>query len=228
MVKRHTRPFQIAVRRTRGGSDSGKMDSDESEDDEDDDAVPRSSLLAQHLIATMGAPDAQSDEEEDKTPALTADPPTVSAPTASSSADDDARSAAILPTADDALEASSGLQEGFLRVQGPEFDASKGFKPPPLTAADLLPVVDDSQGSRGGSRRMNTASVATAADQRYHEETHFGLAPNAVRLSGSVCKETDDERGRRVRYGAHQMLKADPWSQCNPNIPKHSGQRSKH
>ena len=220
MVKRNSRPFQIAVRRTRGGSDSGKMDSDESEDDEDDDAVPRSSLLAQHLIATMGAPDAQSDEEEDKTPALTADPPTVSAPIASSSADG-ARSAAILPTADDALEASSGLQEGFLRVQGPEFDASKGFKPPPLTAADLLPVVD-------GSRRLNTASEVAAADQRYHEETNFGVAPNAVRLCGSVCKETDDERGRRVRYGAHQMLKADPWSDCNPNFPMHSGKRSKH
>jgi len=195
-----------------------------SEEDEDDDAVPRSSLLVQHLCA-MGAPDAHSDEEEDKTPALTADPPTVSAPIASSSADDGARSAAILPTADDALEASSGLQEGFLRVQGPEFDASKGFKPPPLTAADLLPVVDD---SCGGSRRMNTASEVAAADQRYHEETNFGVAPNAMRLSGSVCKETDDERGRRVRYGAHQMLKADPWSDCNPNFPMHSGKRSKH
>ena len=199
------------------------MANEEVSEDEDDDAVPRSSLLVQHLCA-MGAPDAHSDEEEDKTPALTADPPTVSAPIASSSADG-ARSSAILPTADDALEASSGLQEGFLRVQGPEFDASKGFKPPPLTAADLLPVVDD---SRGGSRRMNTASEVAAADQRYHEETNFGVAPNAMRLSGSVCKETDDERGRRVRYGAHQMLKADPWSDCNPNFPMHSGKRSKH
>lgn len=196
------------------------MANEESED-EDEDAVPRSSLLVQQLIATMDAPDAHSDEEEDKTPAFTADPPTVSAPSASSSADDGARRAAILPTADDALEASSGLQEGFLRVQGPEFDASKGFKPPPLTAADLLPVVD-------GSRGMNTASEVAAADQRYHEETNFGVAPKAMRLCGSVCKETDDERGRRVRYGAHQMLKADPWSDCNPNFPMHSGKRSKH
>jgi hypothetical protein len=31
-----------------------------------------------------------------------------------------------------------------------------------------------------------------------------------------------------VRYGAHQMLKADPWSDCNPNFPMHSGKRSKH
>ena len=26
------------------------------------------------------------------------------------------------------------------------------------------------------------------------------------------------ERGRRVRYGAPAMLKADPWSDCNPNF----------
>ena len=33
-----------------------------------------------------------------------------------------------------------------------------------------------------------------------------------------VCHETDDERGRRVRYGAHAMIAADPWSACNPNF----------
>ena len=38
-----------------------------------------------------------------------------------------------------------------------------------------------------------------------------------MRLHGSVCFENDDERGRRVRYGAHAMLQADPWSACNPN-----------
>ena len=44
-----------------------------------------------------------------------------------------------------------------------------------------------------------------------------GTQPGAVRLRGSICHETDDERGRRVRYGAHAMLAADPWSACNPN-----------
>jgi hypothetical protein len=33
-----------------------------------------------------------------------------------------------------------------------------------------------------------------------------------------MCVETDDERGRRVVYGAHQVLQADPWSDCNPNF----------
>jgi hypothetical protein len=64
-----------------------------------------------------------------------------------------------------------------------------------------------------GARDMVEAALTKGAHQR---------------LSGSVCKETDDERGRRVRYGAHQMLKADPWSDCNPNFPMHSGKRSKH
>jgi hypothetical protein len=46
----------------------------------------------------------------------------------------------------------------------------------------------------------------------------WGRRPGATRLSGSVCYENDDERGRRVRYGAHAMLQADPWSACNPNF----------
>lgn len=37
-----------------------------------------------------------------------------------------------------------------------------------------------------------------------------------MRVRGSVCHETDDERGRRVLYGSHNVLKADPWSECNP------------
>ena len=42
--------------------------------------------------------------------------------------------------------------------------------------------------------------------QHYSHSYGHGTQPGAVRVRGSVCHETDDERGRRVRYGAHAML----------------------
>ena len=57
-----------------------------------------------------------------------------------------------------------------------------------------------------------------AHEESRASEYNFGRKPGAVRLRGSVCYEKDDERGRRVRYGAHAMLTADPWSACNPNF----------
>ena len=46
-------------------------------------------------------------------------------------------------------------------------------------------------------------------------------------MEGSVCHETEDEHGRRVVYGAHNALKADPWSHCNPNRPMGPGAKGK-
>ena len=107
----------------------------------------------------------------------------------------------------------------------PEFDASKTFKPPPVTAADLGPAYGSERSQMGapnvppprgwqGEHNFKRADE----DQRYSREYNFGKKEGDVRLRGSVCHETDDERGRRVRYGAHAALTANPWSACNPNV----------
>ena len=208
---------------------------DTDSDDSDAGIAPPPNLLAQHLSSLTAQADCSDDEDDGdgsgKAPAgvnaATAPASSSSAASAcalSAAAADNAENSkpSQLPSADAALESTDGREESFLHIDGPEFDASKGFKPPPTTHADLLPVVDDRLGVGGGSRR-SAASSAEPAEQRYHPEENFGVAKGQVRLRGSVCLETDDERGRRVRYGAHQMLKADPWSDCNPNRPMKRG-----
>ena len=122
----------------------------------------------------------------------------------------------MLPPADELL--APGERPDFLRMpEGPEFDASKVFKPPAVSHADLFPAVRDSAGPHG--RPSSSTLDDEPPEQRYHQEYNFYRAEGSVRLRGSVCHETDDERGRRVLYGAHAAAKADPWSHCNPNQP---------
>ena len=128
----------------------------------------------------------------------------------------------VLPSATDVLFDGGGPKPAFLRVTGPDFDASALFKPPPVGHADLM-----GSGSYHPHDPARRSLDSEAPEQRYHPEDNHGLAQGQVRLRGSVCRETDDERGRRVVYGAHQMLKADPWSQCNPNMPFKSGASGK-
>lgn len=144
----------------------------------------------------------ESDEEpsDDQSPHAPAHPPSPDPP-----ATDGERSA--LPSALDVLDPSVAKPD-FLHVAGPEFDSSKDFKPPPVTAAELGPV----------SEFHTRKAPAMGEQQRVDPEFDWGRPEGAIRLRGSVCFETDDERGRRVRYGAHAMLKADPWSACNPNF----------
>ena len=125
-------------------------------------------------------------------------------------------SSSLLPSADELLDPSSSEPPDFLKLpDGPDFDASKHFKPPPVSHADMMPAVHGA-----GSRRPPRATLDDEPpEQRYHQDHVFGRGGNAVRQHGSVCHETDEERGRRVVYGAHQALKADPWSNCNPNLP---------
>ena len=69
-------------------------------------------------------------------------------------------------------------------------------------------------------------------DQRHaREQMELGEGRNPandVRLRGSICRETDDERGRRVKYGAHAMLSANPWSACNPKYNMEKGAAASH
>mmetsp|Transcript_61620 Transcript_61620/g.102526 ORF Transcript_61620/g.102526 Transcript_61620/m.102526 type:complete len:248 (-) Transcript_61620:163-906(-) len=130
---------------------------------------------------------------------------------------------AALPSAIDVLDTGS-KKPSFLHIQGPDFDASTGFQPPPTTAADLGPVVGHGNQACFASVppprgwQGEHAFTCASEDQRYASEYNFGRLPGAIRLRGSVCYESDDERGRRVRYGAHAMLTANPWSACNPNF----------
>ena len=179
---------------------------DQGSDDEssEDEAVADSTSVQQLLRARLEEGDASSGEDDDgaqEPPAAASDP---AASTESSGPPP------LLPSALDALDPTLATPD-FLHVAGPEFDASKDFKPPPVTAADFGPVID---------RHLRDAPKAGDV-QRAHREFDWGRsgAPEGqVRLHGSVCRETDDERGRRVKYGAHAMLKADPWSACNPNF----------
>ena len=212
-----------------------------SDDDDDEEEEPSSSIpapiLAQHLTSLLGT-ESESDDEEDPPPTA-ADDATNAGNAASSSnvenggesssssrqgvqattadmalASADAPSVrAALPSADLALATSAGSKESFLHIDQPDFDASKVFKPPVLTAADMMPA-----GHAPAKQRAKRSISEEAPEQQYHRDYHFGVPEGATRLRGSVCLESDDERGRRVRYGAHQALKADPWSDCNPNF----------
>ena len=157
------------------------------------------------LSASLIPQDDDSDEDDDNQP--TGDPlHAVQAPAATTSEETDG----TLPSALDVLDPSV-QPPSFLHIDGPEFDASKGFRPPPVTAADLGPASGES------SFRVPNASVVQARHESYYHPSDRPRPNGGGRLHGSVCLETDDERGRRVKYGAHAMLKADPWSACNPN-----------
>ena len=220
------------------------MSSDESASEEED--AP--AIHLPQLLAGVGAApsdDDDSDSQEDAAPCAAAPsaapssapskPPVGSdqgaaGPSGSPPSDAAGASSSALPSADDLLSGAGGDEEAFLHTaQGPEFDASKGFRPPPMSHGDLAPV---------GGKEKSTSVLFTGIPpppprgwQGEHKwkpmnedeatsdyRTDWGRRPGAVRLNGSVCYENDDERGRRVRYGAHAMLAADPWSACNPNF----------
>lgn len=203
-------------------------------------------MLLPQLLAGVGAApddDDDSDDSDSQTAAPSAAAPSA-APTSapskpaggtqgaagqSSSRGDAGAAASALPSADDLLSGAGGDEEAFLHTaQGPEFDASEGFRPPPMSHGDLAPV-----GGREKTSSVLFTGIAPPPPRGWQGEhtwkpvnedeatsdyrTDWGRRPGAVRLNGSVCYENDDERGRRVRYGAHAMLQADPWSACNPN-----------
>lgn len=179
--------------------------SDHSNESDEDEQPAAPGTLLQHLLAE------DDDSDDDDTAAPVATETAASVPEAGES------SAGALPSASDLLLGSAAKPD-FLRVEAlqPEFDASKHFKPPAVTHADLMCASDRPRGE------MARSLEDEAPGQRYHQEENFGRAQGQVRMRGSMCFETDDERGRRVVYGAHQMLKADPWSACNPNKPLRS------
>ena len=205
-----------------GGSDS-------SEDSEED----ARTWAPQVLLPAGEASDSDEEAEEAegrsapvRARAAAPEPPSL-APAAAPKEAGSSREAAALPSASDALE--SDLQEtaGFLHVDGPEFDASKGFKPPPVSARDLAPVHGSERSSMNKFEGVppprgwqGDARFERASEQQSHASdlNHWGRPAGATRLHGSVCYENDDERGRRVKYGAHSALAADPWSACNPNF----------
>ena len=169
----------------------------------DSEGEEQATSVQQLLRARLEAdPDSASDDDEG--PDEPAAPGEAAAASAAAPAVE-----ALLPSALDMLDPTLANPD-FLHVSGPEFDASKNFRPPPVSAADFGPVTD--QHLRGLPK--------AGEQQRAHPEFDWGLsgvANGSNRLRGSVCVETDDERGRRVKYGAHAMLKADPWSACNPH-----------
>ena len=171
--------------------------------DSEDDAEQQTTSVQQLLSARLGAdPDSASDEDDEP-----AEPPAATEIAATRAVV--LAGEALLPSALDMLEPTTATPN-FLHVAGPEFDASKCFKPPPVSAADFGPVTDQ--------HLRSTPNVGE--QQRAHAEYDWGrsgVVAGSNRLHGSVCIETDDERGRRVKYGAHAMLRADPWSACNPN-----------
>jgi|EP00908_Phaeocystis_cordata_P025990 hypothetical protein len=202
-----------------------------SSDDDDDDTPPIVGFQPPTLAQLQQAEE-DSDEEEDAAPSAAAVP--TAAPTEEEeegeeqeeeSADGaDPAQPGELPSAMDALLDKD--DQDFLREKyTPEFDASKRFKPPPLTAADMAPAYGTERTHLGpvnvpppkGWQGEHTFKRQDEA-QHYSNEYNFGRQPGAVRMRGSICHETDDERGRRVRYGAAAMLAADPWSACNPNF----------
>jgi len=191
------------------------MADDESGSDEEEHPPAAPGALLQTILAATGSDD-ESEDDNDDTPAAHNSEP---AKAVDADAEPAPGSSSGLPSAMDMLFGSEAKPD-FLRVEGPEFDASKNFKPPAVTHADLMPVA-------GEHRFVRRSLDDEAPAQRYHPEENFGRGAGQTRLRGSVCHETDAERGRRVVYGAHNMLKADPWSQCNPNFAFRSGASGK-
>ena len=198
-----------------GGAASGDDDSDG--DDEEPAAAPPPTALPPKATGGAAA-DAASDDDEPrrKKAALAEPPPPPSAEPAASS---------VLPSFEDAVESSTVFKGAARRGEDAPFDASQHFRPPPVTHGSFMPVSADSH--EGKARARATKLDEEAPEQRYHASEHFGRRDGAVRLRGSMCFETDEQRGRRVVYGAHNMMKADPWSDCNPNMP-FRGSKRKH
>ena len=210
--------------------------------DDDDDVGPVALAWRPPGLAQLAQADDDDDDDDDseddrieppaKRQATAVDGTTAAATSSGASPRDtpgageegEGASSAVLPSALDALDGSEG-QEFLEHKYTPEFDASKNFKPPPVTIADLGPATGTERSQMGyvagvppprgwqGEHHFRRADE----DQRHSSEYNFGRQPGSGRLRGSVCHETDDERGRRVRYGAHAALAADPWSACNPN-----------
>ena len=209
-----------------------------SDSESDDDAPPGGLVIPSLLQGALAAADSDDDGEEAAADPPAAEPaadaPSVAAPSAADSEADAGAGSALLPSALDALE-PGGAEPEFLRVEKPDFDASAGFKPP---AEELLPAVGHAlaRGFAGqppprgwrGDREFARADH----DQRHARnalELGEGRNPAGdVRLRGSICRETDDERGRRVKYGAHAMLSANPWSACNPKYNMEKGAAASH
>ena len=209
-------------------------DEEEEDESEDDESLlkpqPPAALLQQLLAGASDSDDSEGAEDQES--ASTHNPRGargVGGREAAGGADDKSGEASVadenvdeLPSATDVLFDGGGPKPAFLRVAGPDFDASANFKPPPVGHADLVGA-----GSYHPRDHAARSLDSEAPAQRHHPEDNHGRVQGQVRLRGSVCHETDDERGRRVVYGAHQMLKADPWSQCNPNMPFRSGASGK-
>ena len=192
---------------------------------DDDAAAAEGSLLLPNLLLAGGSDSSDNEDDEDKNstdPAAGAEASTAGSEAHAPTAPTEPRSclhgsstaAGMLPTALDALDDCSAA---FLHVEAlePEFDASAHFRPPAVSANELL------RASHASDRQPRLNADGPPPQRSSTDEPTRGPANGngIARLRGSVCTETDDERGRRVVYGAHQMLKADPWSDCNPNFP---------
>ena len=192
--------------------------SHESDSEDDSAQMPCQPDLA-HLL---GAGDDSSEDEEDEGTRPHSGPlpkrtkqeqPDVEPKGAPSSSAGLSALTSLLPSADDLLE-SRNEQPDFLKQPDglkPEFDASKSFKPP-------SPALVESVHEKNWRKPPPASLDDAAAPQRVHPEESFGQGAATGRPRGSVRQETDDERGRRVVYGAHAATAADPWSQCNPNF----------
>ena len=206
----------------------GKLEAPSESESEDDDVTPIVAPSLTNLLAGGGS-DSESDDDDVRqkiepkgAPENAAASGVTLSTTSSSAAGENASlrpsadgDASLLPSADALLDSSD--KPDFLKMpDGPDFDASKHFKPPPVSHSDMLPNVKDM-----GYRPPPASLDDEAPPQRFHPEENYGhgQARGFKQQRGSVCSETDDERGRRVVYGAHQALAADPWSNCNPNKP---------
>jgi len=216
------------------------MASSDEESDEEESTQLTSAPIVLPLLGLAAGPCSESDDDEADSaepglPAASAGGAAAAAPAPhpgsngrdKSGAAEGGEAAAVAPapeTSSQLLSVSDALGESgpdFLRVDAPDFDASAGFKPPPAELEAVnQPFGPRKTGARSGGSWLAAGSGSTRAaeDQRYASEFNFGRLPGQVRVRGSMCYENDDERGRRVRYGAHAMLAADPWSACNPNF----------
>ena len=87
---------------------------------------------------------------------------------------------------------------------GEPVDAEESYalrRKPPVPEPDSAPGVGKSNGD-----------VRKGGIDGKSEVIGFG------RTRGSACVENADQRGRRINFGAHASLVADPWSACNPDF----------
>ena len=207
-----------------------KMDPHD-ESDQDEPQPPRSAAIThddilQRLLANTGSDDSDSDEDEASAPAATAPAPAAASSSCNDAADAPAEeeSSSALPSALDVLFDGGTAKPDFLTsaAHEPEFDASKHFKPPPVTHAELTGVVGEHMAP--AHQHVRSTLPPKSLDDPAPEEPRFALNQHEAlrssgqrRVRGSMCTETEAERGRRIVYGAHAATMADPWSACNPN-----------